>query len=524
MDITLTCAPVTRESVMLLQDLVTGAAERRPEADAVISAVEDAARVTYGELDALANRLAHALRELGTRRGDRVGIWLPKSPVAVAATQAALRLGAIYVPLDPLSPPARAHAIARDCAMRVIVSDRQRMDALREVDAQPEPLRRLDIDPSSRSWQHVLALPATPPDGPRPRPEDCAYVLYTSGSTGGPKGVRISHRSALAFVDWATRELDARPDDRFANHAPFHFDLSILDLYGAFAAGAAVVLIPDMAAYAPTQMVHILLEDRVTIWYSVPSALMLMMEHGGLLDVDGLGLRAILFAGEVFPIAHLRRLMARFAPSTRLLNLYGPTETNVCTFYEVRADDAHRDTPVPIGRACSGDRVWARKDDGTMAGPGEQGELVCAGPTVMLGYWGQPDHGDAPYATGDLVRLNPDGNYVYLGRRDTMVKIRGHRVELGEIEAVLCRHPAIREAAVIVAGAGADARLVAFVAPHAGAAPSLLAVKGHCARHLPSCMNIHAIRVLSALPRTRNGKLDRISLQRRLAAIPAPPA
>lgn len=508
-----------QESTVLLQDLVTGAAERRPDADAVVDA-GDGARITYGALDALANRLARALRELGARRGDRVGIWLPKSPVFVAAMQAALRLGAIYVPLDPLSPAARVHAIARDCAMRVVVSTGQRMDALRALD--PGPPRCLDVDVSGRAWQQVLALPAAPLDEPRPRPEDCAYVLYTSGSTGGPKGVRISHRSALAFVRWAAGELGARPDDRFANHAPFHFDLSILDLYGAFAAGAGVILIPDMAAYAPTQMVRILLQHRVTIWYSVPSALILMMERGGLLDVDGLGLRAILFAGEVFPVAPLRRLVARFAPRARLLNLYGPTETNVCTFYELRPEDAHRDAPVPIGQACSGDRVWARRDDGAVAGPGEDGELMCAGPTVMLGYWGAPDHGDAPYVTGDIVRLEPDGNYTYIGRRDSMVKVRGHRVELGEIETVLCRHPGIREAAVIVSGAGADARLVAFLVPGTAPAPTLLALKGHCAQHLPSYMNIHAIRVLPALPRTRNGKLDRISLRQRFAGIPHP--
>ncbi len=158
-------------------------------------------------------------------------------------------------------------------------------------------------------------------------------------------------------------------------------------------------------------------KQRPTVWYSVPSALILMMDHGGLLELPELPMGAILFAGEPFPIKYVRRLRERW-PHVRLLNLYGPTETNVCTFHEVREVDPERTRPVPIGRACSGDTVWVAREDGSRVGEGEEGVLMVEGPTVMMGYWGHPPHGNGPYATGDLVRLSADAEYEYVGRRD----------------------------------------------------------------------------------------------------------
>jgi acyl-coenzyme A synthetase/AMP-(fatty) acid ligase len=240
---------------------------------------------------------------------------------------------------------------------------------------------------------------------------------------------------------------------------------------------------------------------------------MLMVDRGGLLAEPGLGLRAIVFAGEPYPVKQLRRLR-KGLPGVRMFNWYGPTETNVCTGYEVRRIDPRRSLPVPIGRAASGDRVWAVKDDGAEAGVGESGELLVAGPTVSRGYWGREPHGDGPYRTGDIVRLEADGDYVYLGRRDDMVKIRGHRVEPGEVEAALLAHAEIRDAAVVAAGAGIDARLVAFLV--AGAhAPPLLEIKRHCAGRLPRHMIVDRAIFLRELPLTRNGKVDRLALQRK---------
>ncbi len=253
-----------------------------------------------------------------------------------------------------------------------------------------------------------------------------------------------------------------QPEDRFSNHAPFHFDLSVFDLYAAFLSGGCVSIVPEHHAYVPRALVDFAVRERITVLYAVPSALILMVDAGGLLEQPGLELRTVVFAGEPYPIKQLRRLREGL-PGVRLFNWYGPTETNVCTGYEVGEIPPDRSVPVPIGHAASGDRVWAVKDDGSEAGIGEKGELLVSGPTVSLGYWGSEPQGDAPYRTGDIVRLEAGGEYSYVGRRDQMVKIRGHRVELGEVEAALLAHPEIEDTAVVAAGSGIDARLVAYL-------------------------------------------------------------
>jgi len=485
-----------------LGDLVSRSAARRPAALAVHGPDGD---LSYGELDAHANRLGRALSSAGVRQGDRVAIWLPKGCEAVVAMQAALRIGAAYVPVDPLSPPARARSIANDCAVKIVVS---RSDAGRAIVEGGKGLSLLAVD--SLQQGTLASLSADPLPRLAVQPGDLAYILYTSGSTGRPKGVCISHSNALAFVNWAVGAVEATMVDRFSNHAPFHFDLSVLDLYAAFSVGAAVCLVPEGAGYAAEQLVRFLREERITVWYSVPSAIVLMMDRGGLLAVPPDALRALLFAGEVFPMKHLRRLRDAW-PTIAMWNLYGPTETNVCTAHAVGRIDAAQ-TGIPIGRAVCGDRVWAKTDAGAEAKPGEEGELTVQGPTVFPGYWGQPPRGSEPYGTGDFVRLGEDGEFHFLGRRDAMVKVRGHRIELGEIEAALGHHPSVREAAAVVVGEGLSARLVAFLGIGSHAPPTLLDIKRTCAERLPRYMIPDDAVPMIELPRNRNGKVDRDAL------------
>jgi clorobiocin biosynthesis protein CloN4 len=467
--------------------------------------------------------------------------------------QAALRLGAAYVPLDPLAPVERNAAIAEDGALAAIVGDEARLAALASVlgarmparltlardgsppaaeDAQAEDAQAQGAPEQGEQTEGALAngrsAPGTPAGAgarrsgepfeerlPAPVLDDTAlaYVLYTSGSTGAPKGVCISHENALAFIDWAGRLLTPAASDVFGNHAPFHFDLSVLDIYVAFAAGASVAIVSELDAFLPARLTARIRELGISSWYSVPSALVLLLRSGCFFESELGALHTICFAGEPFPLSELAQLRRR-APDCRLFNLYGPTETNVCTCYEVPRRSVP-DAAIPIGVAASGDVVWAEREDGARAAAGEVGELLVSGPTVMLGYWGQPPHPrGAPYRTGDLVRVREGGAFEYLGRRDHLVKIRGHRVELGEVEVALGRHPEIAQAVAVVVGAGIDAKLAAAAVSRTGRPVPLLELKAHCAKQLPKHMLVQRVVWLEELPRTANGKLDRKAILR----------
>jgi acyl-coenzyme A synthetase/AMP-(fatty) acid ligase len=295
--------------------------------------------------------------------------------------------------------------------------------------------------------------------------------------------------------------------------------LSILDLFLPARHGAKLVLIGEALGKDPLRLAAAIAEERITHWYSTPSILNLLRDYGKLEKYDYSALRTVLFAGEVFPVPQFRALHAIW-PHPRYFNLFGPTETNVCTWYEVPGDEglANRDT-FPIGRICQPNEGRVVDEQGRNVPRGSEGELLVAGPNVMQGYWNLPDQnarvffGDSQgrrwYRTGDIVTEDDSGQYTYRGRRDRMIKRRGYRVELGEIEAALMRHPDIREAAAVaVNAADAGVRITAFVSCHAGYPLSIIALKTHSSRNLPPYMIPDQFKIVDALPRTSTDKVD----------------
>jgi amino acid adenylation domain-containing protein len=366
----------------------------------------------------------------------------------------------------------------------------------------------------------LLVLPRKSVRQAMPTTQDLlAYILYTSGSTGKPKGVMHSHRTALSFVDWCSEELAPTAEDVFSSHAPFHFDLSIFDLYVSIKHQATLVLINEENGKQPLALSALIAEQGVSVWYSTPSILRLLLDYGKLEQHDLTALRLILYAGEVFPLKHLRSLTEAL-PFAQYYNLYGPTETNVCTYYKVSLplpDDEL--LPQRIGFACSGDRTMVANDAGQRVAPGEEGELWVAGGSVHLGYWNLPDqnasafHVDADgtrwYKTGDLVVEHASQGYVFRGRRDRMVKRRGYRVELGEIESVLYAHPCIAEVAVIaMPDASSGLRVIAFLQWTGDRPASTVELKRFASENLLSYMIPDRFVQLDTLPKTSTDKVD----------------
>lgn len=505
-----------------IDQLVTRWANLTPDQLAVDGGGE---KLSYRELEQLANRFAQTFRAHGVKPGDRVGIHLPRSGRGIAAMLGASRAGAVYVPLDPGSPPARMQLIVADCGLQHVVIAPHLLVSWHAANATAPvehfylssdgPIPTLAAPARVHSWDDVQTATAEPmPSLNVERSLDTlAYILYTSGSTGVPKGVMISHRNAMAFVEWAALEIDLTERDRVASVAPFHFDLSVFDLWSTLSRGASIYIVDETTVVSGKKMLERIQSGNLTVWYSVPSALILMLENGGLAELGASSLRVVFFAGEVFPIKHLCRAMAAL-PGARFFNLFGPTETNVCTAYALPGPPPPDATAIPIGYASCGDVCTIVDEAGVPVKPGELGELLIDGPTVMLGYWdgGKKTPAKRPYPTGDMVTERPDGALMYHGRRDHMVKIHGYRVELGEVEAKVLEHTRVREAIAFAH----EQRLV-VVATCTDEDLAVLELKQHCAERLPRYMIPSDIRLVRDLPRTSSGKIDRVKT--RAAAI-----
>jgi amino acid adenylation domain-containing protein len=533
-----------------LRQLLDEAIKARPDHPAVED--ERGRRLSYSELGHQADRLATRLARWGVGRGDRVGLWLPKSIEAVAAIHGILRLGASYVPVDPAGPAVRAVDILAASGIKAAVVAAELAPAFSTQCTGPGPRPRLvfvegqtvqqggspgEIDPAAQPaaalepgdalWREVMVDRAPTPILPDCSAEDLGYILFTSGSTGKPKGVMLSHENAFIFLNWCSEALGPWPtDDRFASHAPFHFDLSIFDLFASCRSAATLVLIGEALGKDPGGLADFLERKRISVWYSSPSILSMLIQHGSLGRRQIDPPRLVLFAGEVFPIAALRRLRAIW-PRAVMWNLYGPTETNVCTAYRVpEAIPEDQTRPLPIGRVCKPLSARVVDGSGSEVPAGQIGELIVAGPGVMRGYFAEPEltaaaffvdaDGTRWYRTGDLASDVGDGCFQFHGRRDRMVKKRGYRIELGEIESALYRHEGVDRAGVVAEGSEEGVSISAFVALKPNQKRSIIAMKRHCTKYLPHYMIPDTVTFLDQLPATSTDKVDYQSLKARL--------
>ena len=530
----------------LLQTAISERAHARPEARAVVA---HDGELTYGELEASSNRLAHMLRELGCRRRDRVALLLPKTPATIACLLGVLKADAAYVPLDPAGPPARLARMLEACGCHSIVATRQTAAQLRATLACATLERRpllgwLDAgappDEELAPAFTAADLPGLPANAPASmnHDTDLAHILFTSGSTGQPKGVMITHYSVLRFLEWAATCFRLGPGDRASQHPPLHFDLSTFDVFGTLGAGAELHLIPHALNLLPHKLAQLIRRSRLTQWFSVPAVLNLMAKFDLVRQGDFPELRRVLWCGEVLPTPTLIYWMRR-VPHARFTNLYGPTETTIASsHYTVPHCPAHAHEPIPIGTACAGEELLILDAALQPVATGATGDLYIRGVGLSPGYWRDPqrtasvflpyrtENGveERIYRTGDLARRGTDGLIYFSGRSDHQIKSRGYRIELGEIETALSALPELRESAVVaVQSAGFEGWMIccAYVpAPGRSLDPQFL--RQRLARVLPGYMlPAHWLRC-DALPRNANGKTDRPVLRRRfLEAKPA---
>jgi len=493
------------------------AAKKHPTNTAVWT---ESGTINYDELDKLSNSFASWLIEKGHAPNKRIALILPKKIETIVAIFGVLKAGSTYVPLGDTWPANRLNAIIENGDFQLVLVEKD----IPEVSLKESRIMRL----GSIDWEEATSLlTKNSLSSVKIAPTDIAYILYTSGSTGVPKGVCVSHKAAQFFPAWALNEFNVDTSHKIASIAPFTFDLSTFDLFTGLSSGGCLYLVPEKYKMFPSRLSSFLEKYQITTMYAVPSALSLLTLNGNLEKRDFSHFKTVLFAGEVFPIDMCRKFRAFLPKDVQYYNLYGPTETNVCTYFDASVIPEGDDN-LPIGIPLPETIAYidvASSDDKT------SGELCIYGPTLMSGYWGKPNEGSSywtplpndkskfAYRTGDVTYQDKDANWIYKGRADKMVKIWGYRVELGEIESGILKHPKVEQCAVVKRDKKdkLGEELVAFVIPKGTSDNDELnhnELFKHCKSYLPHFMIPSHIYELEEFPLNNSSKIDRLSLEK----------
>lgn len=485
--------------------------EGKPEGAPAID--HEGAVVTYGELRSRVATLAAEFRRRGVDRGGRVAMHLPHGPLEPAIPLAAWHAGSVAVPLDLHWPVDRVREILDRSDAGLLVARGQRGAALARRLGAPWPERTILVEaPTSWPGDRVEALPPDPGLPPLTdlRSDDAASILFTSGSTGVPKGVTLTRENVDVFATHWAAELGLARGDRVAHCSDLAFDLSLLEIGATLCGGATVVPVPEALLGFPRDLAPWVARRGISVWYSVPSLVVGLIREG----LAGLEprhrLRALLYAGERMGVDEAVAVRRAF-PYARILNLFGPTETNVSCFHELPRD--HGGGEVPIGRPCPYLDLRLLDDAGREA---DEGEIVASGGTVMAGYWAEPRReqwveieGRRYLCTGDRARRDESGVLTFLGRADRMIKIRGYRVEPEEVEAALAEIAGVDRAVVVPAGGALERpRLAALVQVDPSTSLDPDAIRGALAKRLPGYAIPDLLVAVDELPRTARGKVD----------------
>jgi len=521
----------------LLHHLIDEAAERWPDGEALRFKGQS---MTYGELLARSNGVARAMVDLGVRRGDRVGLYLPKGFEQIAATHGILKAGASFVPLDPAAPPARVAEMVRDCEPTAIVATGGRAaDLVPELNGcRPKGFLLAD-DGTERGelpvpvidWADATADPGASDPGVRVTELDLCLIAYTSGSTGAPKGVMHNHASFFTATEWFTERWALTAEDRLALHPALHFLMAPYMVWSAPRVGASIVIFGEDETGWGSEFVRLVRGERITVWLGVSPAISQLV-HAGAEPGSLPSLRVLIFGGAPFPRKDLEDLR-QLLPTTQLAQVYGTTETlfiSLYPFWELPPDDGQ---PLSVGPGIELIEPILMRDETTPCEPGEAGEYYVRTPTLMRGYWRlpdltrkalvpnplDPDNPDLVYRSGDVLRMAPDGNYTFVGRTDNQIKTRGYRVELEEVERCIAAHPKVRQVAVVALPHPQWVNVLgATVVPEAGQELHAADVKGHVADRLPAYMVPAEVRIVAELPKGSSGKIDRSRIWDELVA------